>query len=46
MRHTGMYVVELGVGGGKVGESCRRIKGKRIVEERRGRKHVGDKCVG
>ena len=31
MRHTGMYVVELGVG---IGESCRRKKGKRIVEER------------
>ena len=37
MRHTGMYVVELGVGIGKGGESCRRKKGKRIVEERRGR---------
>ena len=36
MRHTGMYVVELGVGIGK-GERCRRKKGKRIVEERRGR---------
>ena len=36
MRHTGMYVVELGVGIGKGGESCRRKKGKRIVEERRG----------
>ena len=33
MRHTGMYVVELGVGIGKGGESCRRKKGKRIVEE-------------
>ena len=32
-----MYVVELGVGIGKGGESCRRKKGKRIVEERRGR---------
>ena len=32
-----MYVVELGVGIGKGGESCRRKKGKRfIVEERRG----------
>ena len=37
MRHTGMYVVELGVGIGKGGESCRRKKGKRIIEERRGR---------
>ena len=51
MRHTGMYVVELGVGIGKGGESCRRKKGKRIVEERRGRicegsYPVGDKCVG
>ena len=36
VRHTGMYVVELGVGIGKGGESCRRKKGKRIVEERRG----------
>ena len=32
-----IYVVELGVGIGKGGESCRRKKGKRIVEERRGR---------
>ena len=50
MHHTGMYVVELGVGIGKGGESCRRKKGKRIVEEMRGRIceviHVGDKCVG
>ena len=37
VQHTGMYVVELGVGIGKGGESCRRKKGKRIVEERRGR---------
>ena len=37
MRHTGMYVVEIGVGIGKGGENCRRKKGKRIVEERRGR---------
>ena len=36
MRHTGMYVVELGVGIGMGEESCRRKKGKRIVEERRG----------
>ena len=36
MRHTGTYVVELGVGTGKGGETCRRMKGKRIVEERRG----------
>ena len=33
VRHTGTYVVELGVGIGKGGESCRR---KRNVEERRG----------
>ena len=26
VRHTGMYVVELGVGIGKGGESCRRKK--------------------
>ena len=32
MRHTGMYVVELGVGIGKGGVSCRRKKGKRIVQ--------------
>ena len=37
VRHSGTYVVELGVGIGKGGESCRRKKGKRIVEERRGR---------
>ena len=37
MRHTGTYVVELGVGIGKGGESCGRMKGKRIIEERRGR---------
>ena len=51
---TGMYVnvVELGVGIGKGGESCRRKKAKRIVEERRGRicegsyPCTGDKCVG
>ena len=36
MQHTGMYVVEFGVGIGKGWESCRRKKGKRIVEERRG----------
>ena len=30
MRHTGMYVVELRVGIGKGGESCRRKKGKRM----------------
>ena len=29
-----MYVAELGVGIGKGGKSCRRKKGKRIVEER------------
>ena len=37
MRHAGMYVVELGVGIGNGGESCRRKKGKRIAEERRAR---------
>ena len=36
VQYTGMYVVELGVGIGKGGESCRRKKRKRIVEERRG----------
>ena len=36
MWHTGMYVVELRVGIGKGGESCRKKKGKRIVEEKRG----------
>ena len=36
-QYTGTYVVELGVGIGKGGESCRWKKGKRIVEERRGR---------
>ena len=36
-QYTGKYVVELGVGIGKCGESCRWKKGKRIVEERRGR---------
>ena len=36
VRHTGTYVVEFGVGIEKGGESCRRKKGKRIVEERRG----------
>ena len=41
MRHTGMYVVELGVGIGKGGESCRRKKGERIVEERRGQRCKG-----
>ena len=34
VRHTGMYVVELGVGIGKGGESCRWKKGKRRGEER------------
>ena len=34
MRHTGMYVVELGVGIGKGEESCRWKKGKRRGEER------------
>ena len=37
MRHTGTYAVELGVGIGKGRECCRRKKGNRIVEERRGR---------
>ena len=51
MRHTGTYVVELGVGIGKGGESCRRKKEKRNAVERRGwisegSYHVGDKCVG
>ena len=42
---TGTYVVELGVGIGKGGESCRWKKGKRIVEERRGRISEGsDPC--
>ena len=46
-----MYVVELGVGIGKGGESCRRKKGERIVEERRGRICEGNypcrrKCLG
>ena len=36
VRHTGTYVVELGVGIGQCGESCRRKKGERNVEERRG----------
>ena len=36
MRHSGTYVMELGVGIGKGGESCRRKKRKRNVEERRG----------
>ena len=37
MRHTVMYVVELGVGIGKGGESCGMKKRKRRGEERRGR---------
>ena len=36
MRYTGTYVVELRVVIGKGGESCRRKKGKRSVEERSG----------
>ena len=36
MQHAGTYVVELGVGIGKGGESCKWKKRKRIVEERRG----------
>ena len=36
VRHTGTYVVELGVGIGKGGESCRSKKGETNVKERRG----------
>ena len=36
MQHTGTYVVELVVGIGKGGKSCSKMKGKRIVEEKRG----------
>ena len=44
MHHTGMYVVELGVGIGKGGESCRRKKGKRRGEDKyvKGVIYVGD----
>ena len=41
---TGMYVVELGVGVGMGGESCRRRRGE--DEYMKGDIHVGDKCVG
>ena len=47
MRHTGMYVVELEVGIGKGGESCRK-EGEEDCrgEERTNMCDVGDKCVG
>ena len=44
MRHTGMYVVEFGVGIVKGGESCRRRRGE--DEYMKGVIHVGDNCVG
>ena len=37
MRHTAYVCGGVSVDTGKGGESCRRKKGKRIVDERRGR---------